>query len=156
MRCKHATTRSAPLPEVARGISAMQLEELGRRAAQAGAARLRKKLGVNDLEVDCKYLGASTTSGPPDLDGQVAHDNSLVYEWSLRFGREEEKERVTVRCDNAEHRGVPLPKLAGAGKRFIAAMQLEKLEKHGRHAAQAGTTHLRKKLGVRNLEVDWA
>ena len=51
--CKHATTQGVPLPEFARGIFAMQLDEFGRRAAQAGAASLSEKLGVADLEVDC-------------------------------------------------------------------------------------------------------
>ena len=91
VRCKHATTRGVPLPEFARGISAMQLEELGRRAALAGAARLRKKLGVNDLEVGCKYLGVNTTSGPPSSNAQVAHN-------------------VTVRYDNAAQRKGPSSK----------------------------------------------
>ena len=63
--CRNATTRGVPLPEFARSTPVMQLEEFGRHAAQAGTTYLKKRLGVNDLEVDCKYLGVSTTSGPP-------------------------------------------------------------------------------------------
>ena len=55
----------------------------------------------------------STASGTPDLNGRTTHDSNLVYEWLLRFGGEAEKERVSVRHDNAVQRGVPLPKLAG-------------------------------------------
>ncbi len=67
---------------------------------------------MTDLEVECKYLGVSAPSDLPDLNRRAAHDSTLVYEWLLRFGGEEEREQVAVRYDHAKQRGVPLPKLA--------------------------------------------
>ena len=77
--CKSALQSGVPLPNFAHRISTAQLEGFGRDAAQAGTASLGKKLGVNDLAVDCAYLGVSTASGPPDLHVQPAHNSSLVY-----------------------------------------------------------------------------
>ena len=35
-------------------------------------------------------MGVTAPSGLPDLNGRAAHDSSLVYEWSPRFGGKEE------------------------------------------------------------------
>ena len=104
MWCEDAFQSGVPLSEFAHRIPTVRLKKSGRDAAQAKATDLSKKLGVNDVEVDCKYLGVSTPSGLPDLNRQATHDSNLVYEWSLCFGNGEEKEQVKMRYDRGRSR----------------------------------------------------
>ena len=85
----------------------------------------------------CWYVGVKNDDGEMNPGACATQTAQLIFSWAIRWADREETCEVSVRCDKAKTRGVPLPRLS-----YCTAAELEQI---GNTAAANHQASLQKK-----------
>ena len=78
----------------------------------------------------CWYVGVKNDDGETNPGACAKQTAQLIFSWTIRWTDREETCEVSVRCDNAKNRGIPLPRWP-----YCTAAELEQI------AQDAATNH---------------
>ena len=111
MLCYNITRRGVPAPDCARRtqVSIAELDSLAQRTASRAEGPLRDKLGCDDVEVFCRYIGVVVPGGF-DLNASVNKQSRIAFRWTLQTQEWEWNEETAMRMKDMGSRDVPLPR----------------------------------------------
>ena len=87
---------------MARRFTKDRLSEAGEKSARRAQAEHR------DLVFNCVFRGVCDEEGNIDSDAKIKNNSLASFEWTVRATNVDETCAVTVKCDNACVKGVPL------------------------------------------------
>ena len=94
---RNVLRRGVPLPPCARQtkVDVPNLEQVAQRAVPRAREVLFEKLGKDDVEVTCQYLGVATSNGV-DRNAPMHGQSKVVFKWTLRTSEWEWTEEVSL------------------------------------------------------------
>ena len=117
--CSDITRRGVPAPDCARRtqVSIAELDSLAQRTASRAEGPLRDKLGCDDVEVFCRYIGVVVPGGF-DLNASVNKQSRIAFRWTLQTQEWEWNEETAMRMKDMGSRDVPLPRCSVTRQRL--------------------------------------
>ena len=88
---------------MARRFTKDRLSEAGEKSARRAQAE------HSGLVFNCVFRGVCDEEGNIDSDAKITKNSLASFEWTVRATNVDETCAVTVKCDNACVKGVPLP-----------------------------------------------
>ena len=119
MRCDNITRRGVPAPDCARRtqVSTAELDSLAQRTASQAEGPLRDKLGCDDVEVSCRYIGVVVPGGV-EQNAPVNKQSRIAFRWTLQTQEWEWNEETAMRMKDMGSRDVPLPRCSVTRQRL--------------------------------------
>ena len=117
--CDNITKRGVPAPNSARRtqVSIAELDSLAQRIASRAEGPLRDKLGCDNVEVSCHFLGVVVPSGF-EQNAPVNKPNRIAFRWTLQAQEWEWNEETALRMKDMRRRSVPLPRCSVTRQRL--------------------------------------
>ena len=91
----------------------------------------------------CWYVGVENDDGEINPGACAKQTEQLIFSWAIRWADREDTCEVSVRCDNAKTRGVPLPRLP-----YCTAADLERLGNDAASKHQASLHKQKKRTDI--------
>ena len=119
MRCYDITRRGVPAPDCARRtqVSTAELDSLAQRAASQAEGPLRDKLGCDDVEVSCRYIGVVVPGGV-EQNAPVNKHSRIAFRWTLQTQDWVWNEETSMLVKHMGSRDVPLPRCSVTRQRL--------------------------------------
>ena len=123
--CINITRRGVPAPDCARRtqVSIAELDTLAQRTASRAEGPLRDKLGCDDIEVSCRYIGVVVPGGF-DQNAPVNKQSRIAFRWTLQTQEWEWNEETAMRMKDMGLRDVPLRRRSVTRQRFADLYQV--------------------------------
>ena len=117
--CDNITKRGVPAPDCARRtqVSIAELDSLAQRTASRAEGPLRDKLGCDDVEVSCRYIGVVVPGGF-EQNAPVNKQSRIAFRWTLRTQEWEWNEETSMFVKHMGSRDVPLPRCSVTRQRL--------------------------------------
>ena len=117
--CDNITKRGVPAPVCARHtqVSIAELDSLAQRTASRAEGPLRDKLGCDDVEVSCRYIGVVVPGGF-EQNAPVNKQSRIAFRWTLRTQEWEWNEETSMFVKHMGSRDVPLPRCSVTRQRL--------------------------------------
>ena len=117
--CDNITKRGVPAPDCARRtqVSIAELDTLAQRTASRAEGPLRDKLGCDDVEVSCRYIGVVVPGGF-DQNAPVNKQSRIAFRWTLQAQEWEWNEETAMRMKDMGPRDAPLPRCSVTRQRL--------------------------------------
>ena len=117
--CYDIIRRGVPAPDCARRtqVSIAELNTLGQRTALRAEGPLRDKIGCDDVEVHCRYIGIVFPGGF-DQNAPLKKRSQIAFRWTLQTQEWEWNEETFMLVKHLGLRDLPLPRCSVTRQRL--------------------------------------